>query len=231
MKDFRGHPPHVPTTSTSPQTLPYCHSSPTVARLAESTRGFRRVLGHQTVSAPRTRFLFGTLCTSLKLHPVVSVANKAYSVCDSAFDKSLQVLVLLLESSPLLETLRPAEAPRTFSSTKVRYFSSLKRNSSQVCASLSCWTSFAASRQLRCSPSSYHSSATMRKFCLLCDTIDDQRSSTRRLHDVDNCANDLRLDMAHLSQCGLSVLMDVKLTTTENKRAFPSNCALASTSL
>ena len=28
--------------------------------------------------------------------------------------------------------------------------------------------------------------ATMRKFCLLCETIDDQRRSTRRLHDVDD---------------------------------------------
>ena len=26
----------------------------------------------------------------------------------------------------------------------------------------------------------------LRKFCLLCETIDDQRSSTRRLHDVDD---------------------------------------------
>ena len=43
---------------------------------------------------------------------------------------------------------------------------------------------------LRCSPSSYHSSATMRKFCLLSDTIDDRWSSTRRLHDVDTCANE-----------------------------------------
>ena len=84
---------------------------------------------------------------------------------------------------------------------------------------------------LRCSPSSYHTSATMRKFCLLCETIDDQRRSTRRLHDVDTCANDLRVEMAHLSQFGMSVLMKVKLRTTENKRACASNCALTSTSL
>ena len=70
----------------------------------------------------------------------------------------------------------------------------------------------------------------MRKFCLLCDTTGDQRSSTRRLHDVDTCANDLRLEMAHLSQCGMSVLMNVKLRTTENKRACALNCALTSTS-
>ena len=74
-------------------------------------------------------------------------------------------------------------------------------------------------------------SPLLRKFCLICDTIDDQRSSTRRLHDVDTCANDLRLEMAHLSQCGMSVLMDVKLRTTENQRACASNCALTSTSL
>ena len=37
--------------------------------------------------------------------------------------------------------------------------------------------------------------------------------------------------MAHLSQCGLSVLMKVKLRTTEHKRACASNCALTSTSL
>ena len=71
----------------------------------------------------------------------------------------------------------------------------------------------------------------MRKFCSLCDTIDDQWRSTRRLHDVDACANDLRLEMAHLSQCGMSVLMNVKLRTTENERACASNCALTSTSL
>ena len=71
----------------------------------------------------------------------------------------------------------------------------------------------------------------LRKFCLLCDTVDDQRRSTRRLHDVDTCANDLRLEMAHLSQCGMSVLMEVMLRTTENKRACASNCALTSTPL
>ena len=37
--------------------------------------------------------------------------------------------------------------------------------------------------------------------------------------------------MAHLSQCGMSVLMKVKLRTTENERACASNCALTSTSL
>ena len=88
-----------------------------------------------------------------------------------------------------------------------------------------------ASRLLRCLPSSFNSSATMRKFCLLCETIDDQRSSTRRLHDVDTRANDLRPEMAHLSQCGMSVLMKVKVRTTENKRACASNYALTSTSL
>ena len=56
----------------------------------------------------------------------------------------------------------------------------------------------------------------MRMFCSLCDTIDDQRSSTRRLHDVDTCANDLRLEMALLRQCGKSVLVHVKQRTTEN---------------
>ena len=71
----------------------------------------------------------------------------------------------------------------------------------------------------------------MRNFCLLCDTIDDQRRSRRRLHDVDTNANDLRLEMAHLSQCGTSVLMKVKLRTTDNKRACASNCAQTSTSL
>ena len=71
----------------------------------------------------------------------------------------------------------------------------------------------------------------MRKFCLLCDTIDDQRRSTRRHHDVDTCANDLRLEMAHLSQCGMSVLMKVKLRTTENMCTCASNCAPTSTSL
>ena len=84
MKDFRRHPPHVPTTSTSPQTLPDCHSSPAVARLAASRISDPRFSARSrppTVSTPRTPLLFGTLCTSLKLHPVVSVANKAYSVC------------------------------------------------------------------------------------------------------------------------------------------------------
>ena len=71
----------------------------------------------------------------------------------------------------------------------------------------------------------------MLKFCLLCDTIDDQGRSTRRLRDVDTYANDLRLEMAHLSPCGMSVLMKVKLRTTENQRACASNCALTSTSL
>ena len=47
----------------------------------------------------------------------------------------------------------------------------------------------------------------------------------------DTCATDLRLEMAHLSQCGLSVLVIVKPRTTENKRACASNCALTSTSL
>ena len=43
------------------------------------TRGCQRVLGRQL--SPRFEpFLLGTLCTSLKLRPVVSVANKAYSV-------------------------------------------------------------------------------------------------------------------------------------------------------
>ena len=42
----------------------------------------------------------------------------------------------------------------------------------------------------------------LRKFCLLCDTIDDQRRSTRRLHDVDS---------------GMSVLVKVKLRTTEKQ--------------
>ena len=67
------------------------------------------------------------------------------------------------------------------------------------------------------SPSSYHSSAKIRKFCVLRDTIDDQRRSTRRLYDVDTCANDLRLEMAHMSQCEMSVLMKVKLRTTEKQ--------------
>ena len=71
----------------------------------------------------------------------------------------------------------------------------------------------------------------MRKFCLLCDTIDDQRGSTRRLYDVDTLANDLRLEMAHLSQCGMSVLMEVKLRKTENKHAGAPHSALTSTSL
>ena len=74
-------------------------------------------------------------------------------------------------------------------------------------------------------------SPLLRKFCLLCDTIDDPRRSTTRLHDVDTCANDLRLEMAHLSQCGLSVLMKVKLRTFENKRACASTSPLTSTSL
>ena len=37
--------------------------------------------------------------------------------------------------------------------------------------------------------------------------------------------------MAQLSHCGLSVLVGVKLRTTENKRACASNCALTSTAL
>ena len=74
-------------------------------------------------------------------------------------------------------------------------------------------------------------SPLLRKFCMICDTIDDQRSSTRRLRDVDTCANDSRLEMTHLSQCGMSVLMDVKLRTTENQRACASNCPLTNTSL
>ena len=66
------------------------------------------------------------------------------------------------------------------------------------------------------------------KFCLLCETIDDQRRSTRRLHDVDTNANDLRHEMALES---VSVLMKVKLRTTANMRAGASNGALTSTSL
>ena len=68
----------------------------------------------------------------------------------------------------------------------------------------------------------------MRKFCLLCETIDDQRRSTRRLHDVDTCANDSRHEMALES---MSVLMKVNLRTTAHMRARASNCALTSTSL
>ena len=158
-----------------------------------------------TVSTPRTHFcsaLFAPVSSFVQW----SVSPTRRTVCDSTFEWSLQVLLLPLEDSPLFETLRPAEAPRTSHPQQ-------------------------ASRLLRCSPSSYHSCATMRKFCLLCDTNDDQRRSTRRLHDADTCATDLRLEMAHMSQCVMSVLVKVKLRTTENKRACASNCALTSASL
>ena len=56
--------------------------------------------------------------------------------------------------------------------------------------------------------------------------------STQRHDDEVICAkNDLRLEMAHLRQCGMSVFMKVKLRTTENKRACAMNCALTSTSV
>ena len=50
-------------------------------------------------------FLFGTLCTSLKLGQR-SVSPTRRTVCDSTFEWSLQVLLLPLGGSPLFETLR-----------------------------------------------------------------------------------------------------------------------------
>ena len=179
MKDFRGDPPGAPTTSTSPQTLPDCHSSQAAARLAASRISDPRFSARSrppTISTPRTHF------------------SVRYSLHQSQASSSGQCRCT-------------------------------------VCVTKRSKVSQQASRLLRCLLSSYHSSATMRKFCLHCDTIDDRRRSTRRLHDVDTCATDLRLEMAHLSQCGLSVLVIVKPRTTENKRACASNCALTSTSL
>ena len=205
-----------------------CSTACSIANLRPAVFGARP----PTVSTPRTR------CCSALFAPLSSLVQWSVSptrrtVCDSTFGWSLQVLLLPLEGSPLFETLRlqKRHVLLTHQGEVVLELESELEPGLLIVVVLDRFRSKQASRRLRCSPSSYHSSATMRKFCLLCDTIDDQRSSPRRLHDVDTCANDLRLEMAHLSQCGMSVLMDVKLRTTENKRACASNCAQTSTSL
>ena len=189
MKRFYIHPPGVPTTSTSPQTLPNCHSSPAVAPAGKHrespTRGLRRILGHQL--SPRR-------CCSALFAPVSSfvqwsvVANEAYSV-------SLNVRMVpgrFFCSRWKVRHCLPVVVLDKFRS-KLQDFSDVRRR--HITAPLPC-ASFA------CSVTRSTTNGDEQNFMVWTPY-----------------ANDLRLEMAHLSQCGTSVLMKVKLRTIDNKRA------------
>ena len=70
----------------------------------------------------------------------------------------------------------------------------------------------------------------LRKFCLLCDTIDDQRSFNTTTSWWRRLCKMIGVLTWPLSQWGSSVLMKIKLRTTDYKRACATDRALTSTS-
>ena len=101
----------------------------------------------------------------------------------------------------------------------------------QLFSSLSYWTGFAAS--FRTSAMFAVVISQLRYHAQVLHALWHDRRPTEFQHNDIMVKTPVQNDWDlrwHLGQCGLSVLMKVKLRTTENKRACASNCALTSTS-
>ena len=101
----------------------------------------------------------------------------------------------------------------------------------QLFSSLSYWTSFAAS--FRTSAMFAVVISQLRNHAKVLHALWHDRRPTEFQHNDIMMKTPVQNDWDlrwHLGQCGLSVLMKVKLRTTENKRACASNCALTSIS-
>ena len=184
MSIWYSHDFHVSSNFVGLSLIPDCSTACSIANLRPAVFDAFSVVTCLHASNP---FLSDTLCNSLKLRPVISVVSKTYSVW-------LNVRVVIADSSVVVgrfvtETLRSAGVSRTFHPPRWGNFRAW--NGTRVMSSHRCRTekdSQQASGVLPCLLSSYHSSATMRKFCLLCDTIDDSGISTQRHNDEDKCA-------------------------------------------
>ena len=112
-RDFRRCPSGVPTTSTSPQILPDCHSFQAVAQLVTSRISDPRFSARSrlpSVSTLRTHFGSALFAPVSGFVPW-SVSPARRTMCDSVFRWSLLILPFPSEGSPQVETLRPRGEP------------------------------------------------------------------------------------------------------------------------